>query len=73
MKTIKARIAVAVAPSGEWNAVGGSWVKDDDAMSYAVETLAEGESRYWVEVEVALPTSAEAIQATATKATKDDD
>lgn len=67
MKTIKARIAVAVAPDGEWNACGGSWTQGNDknCMDICVDQLATGEARYWVEVEVALPTSAEPIQATA--------
>lgn len=62
MRTIKVRIAVAVDASGEWNACGGTWAKDDKvAMDIAVDPLADGEARYWVETEIALPTSAEPI------------
>lgn len=63
MKTVKVRIAVAVDPTGTWNACGGTWAKNDrEAMDICVDQLEEGEARYWVETEVALPTSAEAIQ-----------
>jgi hypothetical protein len=59
MPTVKVRIAVAVDPTGHWNATG--WRADDDrayeqtAMGLAVDCCAEGEARYWVEAELQIP------------------
>ena len=56
---IKIRIAVAVAPNGEWNSSG--WgrpekeVSDKDKMDIAVEPLDSGEAQYFIEAEVDVP------------------
>jgi len=57
---MKIRIAVAVAPNGEWNSAG--WgrpekeVPDRDKMDLAVEPIEAG-ARYFIEAEVNLPTT----------------
>lgn len=56
MATVKVRIAVAVDAKGEWNACGYSGARSDaDKMDMCVETLADGEARYWLEAELAIP------------------
>ena len=55
MKTIKVRVAVAVDPSGTWNALGWSGGSDGVVMTACVEHLAEGEARYWLEAELPIP------------------
>ena len=55
MKTIKVRVAVAVDPSGKWNALGWSGESDYVIMADCVEHLAEGEARYWLEAELPIP------------------
>ena len=56
MATVKVRIAVAVDAKGEWNACGYSGAHSDaDKMDMCVETLADGEARYWLEAELAIP------------------
>ena len=56
---MKVRIALAIDQTGQWNAIGWgdkSFVRSDaDKMAMAVEPLAEGEARYWVEVEIESP------------------
>lgn len=55
MKTVKVRIAVAVGPDGDWNSSG--WRDGDDKMKMELctETVANGEARYWLEAELAVP------------------
>ncbi len=59
MKTVKVRIAVAVDPSGRWNASG--WLTRDgknaegEAMDIAIDGVNEGEAKYWVEAELPIP------------------
>jgi len=59
MPKVKVRIAVAVDPSGKWNACG--WRKDngdtagEDAMDCTVDMVGSGEARYWVEAELDVP------------------
>ena len=54
-KTVKVRIAVAVDPKGGWNSSGWAGGSDTDKMQICVETLDEGEARYWLEVELPVP------------------
>lgn len=59
MKTVKVKIALAVDSDGKWNASG--WSNPDgtpnttNSMDIAVDGVAEGESRYWIELEVPVP------------------
>lgn len=58
MKTVKVRVAVAVDPTGKWNASG--WNADngepvEDAMDIAIEGVGEGATRYWLEAELPVP------------------
>lgn len=55
MKTVKVRIAVAIDPKGDWHCCGWNNLADDEAFSYAVETLEAGEARYILTAELALP------------------
>jgi len=56
MTTIKVRIAVAVDPKGQWNAVGWSTAPSDDDMSdLALEGVGEGERIYWLTAELDVP------------------
>jgi hypothetical protein len=61
MKTRKIRIAVAMAPDGEWNSCGYSLrdrlteVSDKDKMDGTVDCLPERETRYFVEAEIPIP------------------
>lgn len=64
MGTVKVRIAVAVDYTGNWNAVGYP-VKSDtnnDLMSWAIEPLETGESRYWITTELEVPEEAKEIK-----------
>lgn len=54
-KTVKVRIAVAVDPSGDWNASGWRGCDDQTAMGNTLDTLNEGEARYWLEAELPIP------------------
>jgi anti-sigma factor RsiW len=60
-KTVKIRIAVAVDPTGDWNAYGGGSMKDKDAMEFATEVLADGETRFWLTAELPVPEVAEVV------------
>lgn len=60
-KTVKIRIAVAVDPSGDWNAYGGGSMKDKDAMEFATEVLSNGEARYFLTAELPVPEVAEVV------------
>ena len=56
MPTVSVRIAVAVDANGDWNAVGFSGARSDaEKMGLCVETLQDGEARYWLEAELAIP------------------
>lgn len=56
MKTVKVRVAVAVDATGVWNSCGWSTaVPSDQPMHIAVEGVADGEARYWLEAELAVP------------------
>lgn len=58
-RTITARIAVCVDPKGNWSAAGwgdAEQTHHKEAMSSALDGVGEGEARYWVEVELQLPT-----------------
>lgn len=70
----KLPIALACDVNGDWNTAGWGNIKEyperpDDLMGTAVETLCEGERRYWVEVEVEFPErpDAETVQGKATE------
>lgn len=56
---IKVRIAVAVDPCGDWSSCGwGSMKKripDDELMGNAIDSIASGEARYFLEAELELP------------------
>jgi hypothetical protein len=57
MAKVKVRIAVAVGPNGEWNAMGWSSgeASDSEKMSLCVEPIDPGEARYWLEAELDVP------------------
>ena len=56
---IKVKIALAIDPKGNWNAVG--WGKlnhpesDKELMGCAVEHIEDGETRYWLIAELDVP------------------
>lgn len=52
----KLRIALAICSNGEWNTCGSNVFNDAQKMDYCIETLPDGEKRYWVDVEVEIPT-----------------
>lgn len=54
-KTVKIRIACAVDPDGDWHACGWTGATDEIMMEIACETVAQGERRYFLEVELELP------------------
>ena len=64
-KTVTVRIAVAVDPSGDWNAYGGGGMKDKDAMEFATEVFADGETRFWLTAELPVPVAVD-VAATVT-------
>ena len=71
-ETIKVRIAVAVHPNGEWNAVGwgrpnGREVTDKEKRDLAVDVMPDGESVFFVDAEIPLPKEP-TIQGTVTEA-----
>lgn len=68
-RTVKCRIALAVDRSGAWCAGGSADKKGRlyDGMDYILDGLDTGEARYYVEVEVPIPTTP-TIQAQATPA-----
>lgn len=68
MKKVKVRIAVAVDPKGHWNSTGWWGGSDGDKMALAVDSVEDGEARYWVEVELDLPTPATVLDAVVIKA-----
>lgn len=56
MATVKVRIAVAVDAKGNWNACGFSGARSDaEKMDLCIETLDNGEARYWLEAELVIP------------------
>lgn len=67
MSTVKVRIAVAVDHTGDWCASGWKAKSradqyDKDAMGIATEMMEEGEegeARYWVTAELAVPSTNE--------------
>jgi anti-sigma factor RsiW len=60
-RTVKVRIAVAVDPSGNWNATGDANTSPANSMSNAVDfgDIAHGEARYWITAELPVPVVAE--------------
>jgi hypothetical protein len=73
METVRVRIAVAVDKDGKWNCCG--WKTDmtakkydAEAMGLAVDGVADGEARYWIEADVPLPTEATLLDAQLLKA-----
>ena len=64
---IKVKVAVAVDATGTWNACGwggpDSKEHDSEKMVLAVDGVANGEARYWLEAEVDMPTDATPIDA----------
>lgn len=56
MRNIKIRIAVVVNYEGEWYASGTHGEEDpNDAFTWLSDEIEEGEARYWVDAEVAVP------------------
>ena len=55
MEKVKGKIALAVDPKGTWNACGWADAKDEVAMGLAVDSVEDGEARYWIEFEVFIP------------------
>lgn len=60
MKTVLARIAVAVDANGVWGCAGWHTINSDEeydvqAMALACENVDPGEKRYWIEVNLTLP------------------
>jgi len=66
--SVEVKIAVAVDPEGYWNATG--W-RDADAaaMDLAVETVEEGEARYYVTARLPIP-DVKTIEGTVTEDAK---
>lgn len=57
---MKVRIALAIDSTGQWNSMGYGNVnqlpvEDRELMELAVDSVSEGERRYWVEVDIDLP------------------
>ena len=69
---IKVRVAIAVDGTGAWNACGwggpDSTAVDSEKMGLAVDGVANGEARYWLEAEVDLPTDATPLDAVVVRA-----
>lgn len=55
MGKVKVRVAVAVDPTGNWNASGCKALPNEETMQLAVEPLWDGEARYWLEAELDIP------------------
>lgn len=55
----KVRIAVAIDHTGAWSCSGwgggGRDAKESDMMSFAIETLENGENQYFIEAELDVP------------------
>jgi len=58
---VKCRIALAIDHRGDWNCAGwggmGTSTSDRDKMGTAIGGTADGERRYWIEVEIPIPES----------------
>ena len=63
MSKVKVRIAVAVDHTGDWNAYGTKNGKDKEMMGIAVETVEDGEARYFLEAELDIPETGSTVQA----------
>jgi len=63
MAKVKVRVAVAVDHTGDWNAYGTKNGKDKEMMGIAVETVEDGEARYFLEAELDLPLTGDTVQA----------
>lgn len=57
-RTAKVRIAVAVGPDGKWCCAGWANADDNDMMGNAIDGVAEGEARYFLTVDLAIPHAA---------------
>lgn len=59
MSKQKIRIAVAIDPTGAWACAGwgrdGKVIKDNEMMSFAIESLETGENQYFIEAELDIP------------------
>jgi hypothetical protein len=55
----KVRIAVAIDHAGNWSCSGwggpGVDIKDNEMMSFCIETLENGENQYFIEAELDIP------------------
>ena len=54
-KTVRVRIAVAVDPSGRWNASGWSTAPTGMEAELAIDGVGEGERLFWVEADLPIP------------------
>ena len=58
-KTIRVRIAVCVAPDGEWNSAGWSGAhgqnKDEELASMAIDPMPVAVSVHFIEADIPLP------------------
>lgn len=62
MKTVKVKIAVAVDPHGNWNAVGWNEAAKNNPnlpMDLAISSVEEGEAHYWITAELPIPAARE--------------
>lgn len=55
MRKVRVKIAVAVDPSGDWEARGWKDGTDEEKMANATEQVAEGEARYFLEADLFVP------------------
>lgn len=54
-RIVRVRIAVAVDPSGDWSSAGWKSADPAELHGYAVDTLDNGERRYWLEADLEVP------------------
>ena len=65
MKKVKVRVAVAVDPSGDWNATG--WKKGTDVQMLAIASeIFDNEACYWLEADLDVP-EAKTVEASVTQ------
>ena len=63
-QVVMVRVAVAVDPLGNWSAAGWSVEGEPagvEAMGAALDGILEGEARYWLTAELAVPCKQERI------------
>lgn len=60
-KTVRVKVAVAVDPTGNWNASGWRDGDDIEKMGTAFDPLEPGEARYWLTAELPIPEKVEVV------------